>query len=133
MHEKIWKLCSSLQETKKTGTPIEMETAMVALTIDIISEFSYGKSYGFLDKPGFDPSFPKIILGMSQASMFFRYFAFLVRVMLSLPDGVVAILNPGALRIAELKKVRLRILTASMACASSPKGPGSADPDCYGQ
>jgi hypothetical protein len=49
IHESIEKLCGHLQAAKATKEPMDMSLLYRSLTSDIISEYAFSQSYGFLD------------------------------------------------------------------------------------
>ncbi|KAK5126470.1 hypothetical protein LTR85_010706 [Meristemomyces frigidus] len=75
----------------------------MALTTDIISEYSFAKSYGFLDKPGFSPEWTKVMRGAAEASMLFRYVPFLIELMKASPPWLVRLLDPNMMQLINIK------------------------------
>ena len=49
------KLCARFEEFSSSKSPIDLKIAFAALTGDVISLYSFGKSYNGLDDPEFDP------------------------------------------------------------------------------
>lgn len=47
--ESVEKLCARLQEVKATNQPMDMALLYRSLTSDIVSEYAFSQSYGFLD------------------------------------------------------------------------------------
>ncbi|KAF2139285.1 uncharacterized protein K452DRAFT_328197 [Aplosporella prunicola CBS 121167] len=65
----IEKMCHRLEGFRESKEPVNLEAAFVSLTTDIITDYSFGKSYGFLDRPGFAPEWLRLQLQMSEFTL----------------------------------------------------------------
>lgn len=89
------KLCDRLGSFRGTGVPINMQHAFSCFATDIISDYTMGTGFHFLDTPDFSPSWSETLSGIAKSSAFFKPFPWLLVIMKSLPDEFVAWLNPG--------------------------------------
>ena len=64
----IENLCRSFREAKGKGVPINLNHAFATLTMDIITEYSFSKSYGCVDEPDFAKKWPEVVEGISVSS-----------------------------------------------------------------
>ena len=56
------KLCQRLQAFAGTAQPVNLRDAFTALSADVIGSFAFGRSYGFLDVPDFNPGWHKLMI-----------------------------------------------------------------------
>ena len=68
IRDTVTKLCQRLESARKTGEVINMGHAYAALTMDIITQYSFAKSYGCLDAPDFMHIWPDTINAVSEAT-----------------------------------------------------------------
>jgi len=106
IQSKIDYLCDALSKVCGSGEPVNMDDALMALTTDIITEYSFAKSYDFLKKPAFAPEWGKGLTGAAQSSMLFRYIPGLVDILLAAPPWLVNILDPKLMQLINLKLVK---------------------------
>ncbi|KAL6714746.1 hypothetical protein ACLMJK_008171 [Lecanora helva] len=52
---KVDELCDRLSEYVGTQDVVSLNAAFTALALDVVSEHAFGRTYGLLKKPGFDP------------------------------------------------------------------------------
>ena len=109
--ECVNKLCNALEASSSSQSPVELQTAFMALTLDIISCYAFGQSFDLLDKPGFSPDWKKAILGSIEASIVNRHFPWLATVLMNLPKSVAAAISAPAAFFIQFQKVRQISLT----------------------
>jgi hypothetical protein len=102
-------LCTRFCDFQKLGEPINLEVAFSALTTDIITEYSFARSYGYLDKKEFAPEWLDILRSVSEASHLNKQFGWLLPLMKSLPIWVVEATNPQMMRLINFQKVQLHL------------------------
>lgn len=81
---------------------------MDSLTTDFITEYCFGVSYGFLEKPGFAPEWVQIIMGSAEISNFGRYVPWLPILMAKMPLFVVKLLDASLVPLVIFTKVCLQ-------------------------
>lgn len=89
------KLCYRLNEFKNTGTPIPAQCAYTCFTTDVVSDYTMGTGFHYLDEPNFIPQWSETLSGIAQSSAFFKPFPWLLSLLKSLPQGFVTKLDPG--------------------------------------
>ncbi|RHZ49181.1 cytochrome P450 [Aspergillus thermomutatus] len=89
------KLCRRLEELKNTGQPLHIEHALTCYTTDVITDYSMGDGYHYLDAPDFIPQWYGTLNGTAKTMVFIRPVAWALPLLLALPERVTAWLNPG--------------------------------------
>ena len=102
---KIEAFCQAFTNAYQSGQAIDVEVLVLALTIDIISEYSFAKAYGFLDRPGYAPEWPELLRGAAESSMLFRYMPFLLKVLMSSPASLIKMIDAKLLQLFTIKTV----------------------------
>src|SRR5207247_2401524 len=87
-------LCERFREAQKSGEPVNLSDACSALTGDIITKYSFGKSYGFLAQPDFASEFRAILAAGGIVGNLIKQFGWIHQVMQAMPTRLVALLNP---------------------------------------
>lgn len=98
------KLCERLEGFCESETPIDLRVVFSALTIDVISKYSYGESYNSLEKPDMDPDTYKNILSAGELAHLLRHFPWIITIANLLPHWVVA-LNRNVSLLLDRKEV----------------------------
>ncbi|KAL4919202.1 cytochrome P450 [Aspergillus aurantiobrunneus] len=89
------KLCRRLGELKNTGQPVNIEYPLTCYTTDVITAYTMGDGYHYLDEPDFIPQWQHMLCGTAKTLVFVRPVAFLMPLLVSLPESLTAWLNPG--------------------------------------
>lgn len=55
VQDKVDRLCQALAAHVESGKAVELQTAFVALTLDVILHYAFGAPAGLLERPGFSP------------------------------------------------------------------------------
>jgi hypothetical protein len=93
-----------------SDTHIEMETAFMALTLDVVSTYAFGSSFGLLEKPGFSPEWKEALKAIIEAGILNRHMPWMAYAMMNLPDSVAgAISRPVAHFLKLQKEVKLLV------------------------
>ena len=99
-------LCRRLREFRDLKEPVNIGNAYAALTMDIIIEYCFAKSYGCVDRPDFAPEWPKVIEAVSAQSALNKQFPSLLKIMKMMPERLVEKLNPEMMLLINFQKVR---------------------------
>ena len=102
---KIDLLCKRLREMAQQERVLHVEHAMMALTTDIISEYSFGYSYDALEQDDLAAPWTRSFREAMASSVLFRYFPLVGGIMTGLPLWVVKIVSPSILPAATIMKV----------------------------
>ena len=112
IQDKVNKLCDAVGGYIKSGEPFELQTAYMALTLDVISHYAFGESFGLLEEEGFSPEWKKALLDMIEAGTVNRHFPWLADCLMMLPDSfAVAVSKPLAFFLQVQKVSHLRSFT----------------------
>jgi cytochrome P450 len=89
------KLCDRLKTFQGTGVPLNTQHAYSCFATDIISEYTMGVGFNFLDSPDFSPQWSETLSGIAKSSAFFKPLPWLLTMMKALPEDFVGWLDPG--------------------------------------
>ncbi|KAL2794563.1 cytochrome P450 [Aspergillus keveii] len=116
------KLCGRLEELKGTGQPINIEYPLTCYTTDVITDYTMGTGYHYLDEPDFIPQWQHTLCGTAKTLVFVRPVAFLLPLLVSMPESLTAWLNPGMELFFGFQR-RCRAKIAEIAKNHREKGP----------
>jgi cytochrome P450 len=103
------KLCSRLEELRGTGQPANLSNAFRSLATDVVTEFSFHKSYNLLDQPDFAAAFQKTVRDFPEIGMWHRHFGLILHVMDMMPRWMVKIMNPAGIDVLDFFAVGSRV------------------------
>ena len=104
------RLCGRLQrEYKGSGKVLSIGDAWAAYNTDILIYYTFAWTYDFLDFPDFKAPFTESVKELGNTSHVGTHFQWLVRLLQSLPDPVLAVLNPAMRPIIQLQDVCTRL------------------------
>jgi cytochrome P450 len=66
------KLCTRLEEFCTSQCPVDLQVALSALTIDVVSLYRYGRAYDSLGKPDFDAQLSKNIASAGELALLLK-------------------------------------------------------------
>lgn len=101
----ISKLCGRLEEFKGTGQPVNLSNAFRSLATDVVTEFSFQKSYNLLDQPDFAAAFQKTVRDFPEIGLWHRHFGLVLDVMDMMPRWLVQIMNPNGIAVLDFFNV----------------------------
>ncbi|OCT49257.1 Trichodiene oxygenase [Cladophialophora carrionii] len=89
------KLCHRLNEFKNTGVPVTLQHAYTCFATDVVSDYTMGTGFHYLDEPDFIPDWSDTLSGIAQGSAWFKPLPWLLTLLKALPQHFVKKLNPG--------------------------------------
>ncbi|KAL4899472.1 hypothetical protein BDW74DRAFT_183726 [Aspergillus multicolor] len=89
------KLCRRLEELRYIGKPINIEYPLTCYTTDVITNYTMGDGYHYLDEPDFIPQWQYMLCGTAKTLVFVRPIAFFLPILVAMPEALTAWLNPG--------------------------------------
>jgi hypothetical protein len=98
-------LCRRLREFRELKEPVNIGHAYAALTLDIITEYCFAKSYGCVDGPAFAPEWPTAIDATSKQSALNKQFPSILKFFKMMPESVVEKLNPEMMLFINFQRV----------------------------
>lgn len=109
IHEKVDKLINNFENAYKAGTVLRLHLDFAALTADVITQYSYGWSHGYLDDSGGCSSndLADAVNGLMVMFHVNRFFPFLITIFKAAPPALLRWLQPCMADLFDLKS-RLR-------------------------
>lgn len=104
-----------LVQFQKAHEPVPLTYGYVAVTTDIITEYCFARSYNFVDKPDFEPEWLNTMVGISELGHVIKQSYWIYNFMNSLPDNVVAKMNPAMTMLINLRRVSQTSMGSSVA------------------
>ena len=93
-----------MREFRDSKEPLDLGSAFAALTMDIITEYCFAKSYGCVDRPDFAPEWPKAIDAVSAQSALNKQFPSVLKTFKMMPENLVEKLNPEMMLLITFQK-----------------------------
>ncbi|RDA82760.1 hypothetical protein CP532_2030 [Ophiocordyceps camponoti-leonardi (nom. inval.)] len=101
--DKIEKLCQKMEAFAQDGTVLSLKKAFAAVTVDIISEYTYGFSLNCLDEPEFRNDIQKGVASLTSLTHILKFIPFLSFVA-TVPESLLSKTSPAARTIVALKE-----------------------------
>ncbi|KAL8835044.1 MAG: hypothetical protein Q9170_003472 [Blastenia crenularia] len=95
IQDKLAKFLGRLESSRGTGEVIPLSNALRALTCDIITSYSFGRSSDYLSRADYNAPFFGAIYSFLQFGYWYMHIAWLGPLMEALPNKVSAIISPG--------------------------------------
>lgn len=99
------KLVSRFQGLKRSSRNVNLLDVYASLTGDIIGQYAFAQTYGFLDEPDFSPYWHKVMMGVSENSHILKQFGWMMPLMQALPPWLVKIVQPQMMTLIEFQQV----------------------------
>ncbi|KAI9883898.1 MAG: hypothetical protein M1823_004311 [Watsoniomyces obsoletus] len=99
----IEKLCGRFEEHRESKKPMNLGDAYSALTLDVISEYSFAKAYGCLDRPDFAPEWPTLMMTLSESAHVHKQFGWLFPLMKAMPEWTIRVFNAQLLVVVHFQ------------------------------
>ncbi|CBF82038.1 protein CYP58C1 [Aspergillus nidulans FGSC A4] len=104
IRRKVQRLMERLAEFYQTDTEVDLSAAFAALTADIISTYSYGESFDFLEDGSFHSEVRDAIMETEKLDHISRLFPVVLTVIRHVPVWAFAIVKPATAVIAGIQK-----------------------------
>ena len=114
IQSRIDALCGRLTEAQITGEPLNLAMAYSALTADIVTKYSFGKSYGFLATPDFGSGFYAIVLRSGLLAHLIKQFGWIYPMLNAMPAWLVALVKPEIMPLIHLRNVCVKNTSQSI-------------------
>lgn len=106
VHSKANTLCGLVSRKFSAGEPVDLHHAFRAVSVDVITDYAFGKSYDLLDSPDLGAHFFKLTRGLGPSIWTFQQFPWLL-VLNNLPPWVLEKMNDSLAEVVNLQAVRL--------------------------
>jgi hypothetical protein len=93
VQDKARKVCQRMQDGIEKGLPVDLHHAFRSVSVDVISEFAFNKSYNFLDEDDPGAYFFRMVRGVGPALWAFQQFPSLQAVALKMPPWLAPYLS----------------------------------------
>lgn len=131
IQSKVEKFIQRMHEAKLNKKPFPLTYAFSAMTIDIITLYSFGESYGCLDSPSFAKHFHDVFVQTSLASDVTKQFPRLTSLLNILPRRLNDYILPSQKLLQEMQEIfasQARKVKEEHATESKPLGGGDDEP-----
>lgn len=102
---KIEKFCCRLEEYADEKRSVNLTVACLAFTMDVLTQYSFAKSFDLMDEDDFNEKWRDTILSIVQALVVVRYFRWFTRLVALLPDRVAEWILPDVSQLRSWKLV----------------------------
>lgn len=121
----IDKLMARFEGLKGSGRNVNLVDVYASLTGDVIGQYAFAQTYGFLDDPDFAPYWHKLIMGVSQNGHMLKQFGWMMPLMQAMPDWLVKIVQPQMMTLLEFQRLfRRQVIQAKGEIARGEKHMG---------
>lgn len=103
--EKVEKLCHKIALYLQDGQVLPLSRAWMALTTDVITEYSFAKSYDQLDSPNFQDTLHEALVAIYTTGQFALHFPIVFPILDIMPEWLVKMAQPEVLPVVGLRKV----------------------------
>jgi hypothetical protein len=104
--EKCEKLCQKIDEKyTDTGKILELSRAYSCFSIDVITEYAFGRCYNDLDNPDLDSPMRNVIHGQTAKVHIVTHLPWFLKLMKALPRSILHYLNPSFVVVERYHKV----------------------------
>ena len=105
LHEKESKLMRRFEKSHQDNTVLQLDDAFAALTADLISQYSWGVSSGFLEDEHFNNNIRQALNEISMFAHVNRFFPVLSTALRAMPRWLLGRLRPGATAVLDMQDV----------------------------
>lgn len=89
------KLIDRISAYKNTGTPINLQDAFTCFTTDVVSDYTMGAGFHYLDEPDFIPEWSATMAGSPKNGVYMKAFPWLGVVLAATPRWLLSRAYPG--------------------------------------
>ncbi len=103
LHEKESKLMQRFEKAHRDDDVLQLGDAFAAFTADLISQYSWGVSSGFLDDENFNNSFRQAASEIATVVHVYRYFPILLAIATAMPRWLQSRIKPNSTSILAMQ------------------------------
>jgi cytochrome P450 len=100
------KLVSRLENLRGSGSKVNLVDVFAALTGDVIGQYAFAKSLGFMESPDFAFHWHKAFMDLSENGYLLEHFTWVEPLLRSMPLWLVRLMSPQAVPLIEMQKDR---------------------------
>ncbi|KAF2728808.1 putative P450 monooxygenase [Polyplosphaeria fusca] len=102
--------CQRLATVGQEGNAVNLRDFFAAVSADVIGSFAFGKSYGLLDKPEFEPGWQRLMMDLSRGTHLMKQFPWVYWIVMMLPDELISFVHPLTKRLFDIRKELKRMV-----------------------
>ena len=99
------KLVSRLEGLKGSSRNVNLLDVYACLTGDVIGQYAFAQTYGFLDDPDFSPHWHNLMMDVSQNGHVLKQFAWIMPLTQAMPDWLVKLIQPQMMSLIGFQRV----------------------------
>ena len=101
------KLVSRFEGLKGSSRNVNLLDVYACLTGDVIGQYAFAETYGFLDDPDFSPFWHKLMIDVSQNGHVLKQFGWIMPLTQAMPDWLVKLIQPQMMSLLDFQRVLL--------------------------
>ena len=99
------KLVSRFEDLKGSSRNVNLLDAYACLTGDVIGQYAFAQTYGFLDDPDFSPWWHQLMIDVSQNGHVLKQFGWIMPLTQAMPDWLVKLVQPQMMSLLDFQRV----------------------------
>ena len=99
------KLVSRFEDLKGSSRNVNLLDAYACLTGDVIGQYAFAQTYGFLDDPDFSPWWHQLMIDVSQNGHVLKQFGWIMPLTQAMPDWLVKLIQPQMMSLLDFQRV----------------------------
>ena len=99
------KLVSRFEGLKGSSRNVNLLDVYACLTGDVIGQYAFAETYGFLDDPDFSPFWHKLMIDVSQNGHVLKQFGWIMPLTQAMPDWLVKLIQPQMMSLLDFQRV----------------------------
>lgn len=104
LRSKVKKLCERIREFSGTRKPLPIEHAYHCFTTDVITEYTCGQCWNYLDTPDLFPEWHTTIKDVMEIGMIARHIPWIIVPLFLLPEWLVSQIYPKVVRAKKYRR-----------------------------
>jgi len=103
---KVTRLVELMKRELEADLSIDLHYGFRAVSIDVITDFAFGKSYNLLEKPDLGLQFFTMIHKLGPAAWFFRQWPWMRSIVFAAPEKIIRLVSEPLREVFDMKEVR---------------------------
>ena len=99
------KLVSRFEDLKGSSRNVNLLDVYACLTGDVIGQYAFAQTYGFLDDPDFSPYWHQLMIDVSQNGHVLKQFGWIMPLTQAMPDWLVKLIQPQMMSLLDFQRV----------------------------
>jgi hypothetical protein len=104
------KLVTLVEKKFSMGQAVDLHHGFRAVSVDIITDYGFNKSYDLLDEPDLGLNVFAMVQGISPTMWIFQQWPWLQKIALSIPKPIASMMNEPLAQVIKLQEVLHLIL-----------------------